>query len=71
MITLRIDGMSCTHCVLGIRRALAAVPGVEGKVDVSLERGQAVVHGKPAVADLVTAVADEGYVATLLGQDGP
>jgi len=69
MITLKIQGMSCKNCVAHVRQALAAVPGVAGPVEVSLEAGEAKVPGSPdsraLVAALVAAVEEEGYSATL------
>jgi copper chaperone len=53
MLKLRIEGMTCGHCVMHVKQALAAVPGVEGPVEVSLEKKEAIL-------------AEEGYTATLL-----
>ena len=39
-IEMRIEGMSCGHCVRAVHDALSAVDGVE-KVDVDLESGMA------------------------------
>lgn len=65
MTKLKISGMSCDHCVRAVGKALAQVPGVERVVEVSLERGEAVVEGQPAVEQLLAAVAEEGYQAEL------
>jgi len=59
---LKITGMTCNHCVGAVRKALQQVPGVES-VDVTLEAGQAVVHGDADPAALVQAVKEEGYEA--------
>jgi copper chaperone len=67
MIKLKIDGMTCGHCVMHVQNALASVPGVEGKVEVTLKPGEAVVHGSPSLDALVAAVAEEGYTATPVG----
>lgn len=67
MIKLKIEGMTCGHCVMAVKQALAAVPGVEGQVDVTLKPGQAVVAGSPSPDALIAAVAEEGYAATLVG----
>ena len=60
-LTLRIDGMSCTHCVRAVRDALAEVPGTTvERVDV----GGATVAYDPAQtspAQLAAAVRDAGY----------
>jgi len=59
--TLKIEGMSCKHCVAHVTEALAGVPGVES-AQVSLESKSAVVLG-PALdeAAMKAAVADAGY----------
>jgi len=66
MVKLKIEGMTCGHCVMHVQKALASVPGVEGKVEVTLTPGQAQVGGTPSPEALIAAVADEGYTATLL-----
>ncbi len=66
MLKLKIEGMTCGHCVMHVKQALAKVPGVEGPVDVSLERGEAIVNGNPTLDALLAAVDDEGYRATLI-----
>ncbi|BDU78011.1 CopZ family metallochaperone [Mesoterricola sediminis] len=65
MIQLTIQGMTCGHCVMSVKQALAAVPGVDGPVDVDLRSGAAKVPGSPDPQALVAAVADEGFTATL------
>ena len=63
MIKLKVDGMSCDHCVRAVNDALATVEGVEKVVEVSLERGEAIVEGEPEISSLLTAIAKEGYSA--------
>jgi len=63
MIKLNVEGMSCEHCVKAVTKALAGVPGVDQVVDVSLDRGEAVVEGQPDTDKLVAAVKEEGYDA--------
>ena len=63
MIKLKVSGMSCEHCVRAVNQALAAVEGVDSVVEVSLERGEAVVEGTPELANLLPAVEEEGYSA--------
>jgi copper chaperone len=67
MIQLKIQGMTCGHCVMAVKTALAAVPGVEGAVDVDLKAGEAKVGGSPDPAALLAAVAEEGFTATVAG----
>ncbi len=62
MTELKIDGMTCGHCVAAVKRALERVQGV-GSADVDLAAGRARVDGDAAVAALVAAVQDEGYQA--------
>lgn len=66
MIKLKIEGMTCGHCVMHVEKALAAVSGVEGKVEVTLRPGQAIVHGKARPETLIAAVREEGYEASLI-----
>lgn len=64
---LRIEGMTCQHCVRHVTRALERVEGVEA-VAVDLEAGRAEVRPRagtrPAPEALVAAVRDAGYEAT-------
>ena len=62
-LSLTIDGMSCSHCLNAVNRALAGRPGVRIK---SVGIGRAEVEHDPAVtpADrIVEAIADAGYRA--------
>lgn len=63
-IELKIDGMSCSHCVARVEKALAEVSGVT-LVEVSLEPGAAAVTGDGvSLDDLVAAVDRVGYTAS-------
>lgn len=62
-VTLTITGMTCGHCVAAVKKALAAVPGVES-VEVTLSPPRAEVSCDPArtTAEMLTkATAEEGY----------
>lgn len=63
MITIKIQGMTCGHCVRAVTEALRGVPGVEAVLEVSLERGEANVQGTADPSALVRAVEVEGYKA--------
>lgn len=63
MTKLKIDGMSCEHCVRAVSGALQEVPGVEAVVEVSLDRGEALIDGSAETALLIEAVEAEGYRA--------
>lgn len=60
--TLKVDGMTCMHCVGAVKKALEQVPGVES-AEVSLDKAQAVVTGDADVQAMVAAVKEEGYGA--------
>ncbi len=60
-LTLRINGMSCEHCVEAVRRALASLPGVQVE---AVQIGQARVRFDETATNptaLAAAVSDAGY----------
>ena len=62
-VTLTITGMTCGDCVAAVKKALAAVPGVQA-VEVTLSPPCAVVACDPSrttVEMLVKATDEEGY----------
>ena len=65
MLKLKVEGMTCNHCVMAVTKALKKVPGVE-KVKVSLEKGEALVEGTADPKALVQGVEEEGYKAEVL-----
>lgn len=58
---LAISGMSCHHCVLSIRKALEAIPGV--KVEEVRIGSARITYDETAVNDdtLGAAVTEAGY----------
>ena len=60
-ITMKIDGMTCGHCVSAVDKALRKVDGVAvEKVDI----GSATVSFDPSAvseARITEAVSDQGY----------
>ena len=60
--TLKVTGMTCNHCAMAVKNALSAIPEVQ-TVEVSLEKGEAVVSGEVPREVLVAAVKEEGYEA--------
>lgn len=67
-VTLKVEGMSCGGCAIGVKKSLEKQAGVK-KVAVSLEKGQAVAEierGKVKPEDLAAAVTKIGYKATVL-----
>lgn len=60
-VTLKIEGMSCGHCVGAVRRALDSLPGVKVE-DVAI--GEARIEFDPATTSttaIAEAIEDEGY----------
>ena len=62
-VTLKVDGMSCGHCVKALEKALAAVDGATAE---HVQIGEATVAYDPArtnVGALIDAAEDAGYGA--------
>lgn len=63
--TLKVDGMTCGHCVRSVTNAIGALDGVQS-TNVELQSGHATVvfdDSRLSARDLVSAVMDEGYTA--------
>ena len=59
--TLKIDGMSCQHCVMRVKKAIDAVAGVT-KSDVAV--GSATIQfdeSKAKKEDVIAAIEKAGY----------
>ena len=59
--TIKIEGMSCQHCVMAVKKAVGAVDGVS---DVQVEIGKAVVRydeSKAKLEDIEDAIKNAGY----------
>ena len=70
-IRLRVTGMTCSHCAESLRRALAECEGVD-TAEVDLSAGLATVTGtRPEVDQLVAAVEQLGYKASVATDDLP
>ena len=50
MTTIKVQGMSCQHCVASVTKALSDLDGVTD-VRVSLEKGEATFNEKSPVAE--------------------
>ncbi len=63
--TLKVEGMTCQHCVSAVADALENLPGVT-RADVDLDEGRAeVLHddGSPDIEAMKSAVDEAGYAA--------
>jgi len=61
--TLKVQGMTCNHCVMRVAKALKAIPGVQD-AQVDLQKAEAAVtydETKVDTAKLSSAVVDAGY----------
>lgn len=68
---LSVEGMTCSHCVEAVRRALREQQGVHSAV-VDLKTGRAVVRGMDfSPAALTGAVEELGYKASVAGAFSP
>ncbi len=62
-VELKVDGMTCDHCVRAVTEAISGVAGVTG-ADVDLEAGGAMVTGEGIDLEaVVAAITEEGYEA--------
>jgi copper chaperone len=61
--TLKVEGMSCNHCVNSIKNAVGALKGVVG-VEVDLDKKQVTVNysaGSVTVENIKETIEDQGY----------
>ncbi len=62
MATIKIQGMTCQHCVMSVTKALSGIPGVKN-LRVDLVKGEATfenTQNQPA-EKIRKAVEDAGY----------
>lgn len=57
---LKIEGMSCGHCVSAVTNILSEVKGVK-KVSVSIENKEAIVTGKVEKDRLIEILSETPY----------
>ncbi len=66
-ITLRIEGMSCGHCLRAVSEALREAPGVLQIETVEMGRAQVTIDGSVTTPAKVAAAVDEaGYRAEVV-----
>jgi len=63
-VTIKIKGMTCSGCVRSVTNAIQDLPHL-GHVEVSLERGEAVVEYGKLIGedDIRQAIEDAGFEA--------
>jgi len=62
-VVLNVEGMSCNHCVNGIKKAVGEIEGVIS-VEVSLEEKKVTVEynqAKTKIDYIKEVIIDEGY----------
>jgi len=64
---IKIEGMTCQHCVMRIQKALKEVPGVLA-VQVDLKKGEADIKVQDGVSPqiLISAIKNAGYESKIL-----
>lgn len=62
MEKIKIQGMTCQHCVMSVTKALAAIPGLKS-IEVSLEKGEATFENPAKISkeSIRAAVEKAGY----------
>lgn len=63
VISLRVEGMSCMHCVKSIQKAVGDLNGVD-RVEVDLQAGKVRVDYSPELVSVDTiknVIEDQGY----------
>ena len=60
MTTVKINGMSCQHCVASVTKAIEGVSGVS-HVSVDLEKGEATYDGNANKQELRDAITRIGF----------
>jgi copper chaperone len=61
--TIKVEGMSCMHCQLRVKKAIEEVEGVR-KADVNLQTKQVTIdyeEGKANPEKVKTAIREAGY----------
>ena len=69
-LTLLVPGMTCRHCVRKVTAALRDVPGVQ-LVQADLTTATVVLHGDPAVADVLATLERAGFPGAVQPAPGP
>jgi len=60
MYELKVEGMSCGHCVSAVTKSVLAVDAA-AKVEVDLSQQKVLVNSSESLEDIKAAVVDAGY----------
>ena len=60
MLELKVEGMSCGHCVQAITRAVEGVD-TAAKVDVDLPSQRVMIHTDAETSSVTAAIEEAGY----------
>ena len=62
METLKVNGMSCNHCVMAVNKALKAIEGIKN-VEVDFSKGEArfETDGPVDMKDVEAHIKNAGY----------
>jgi copper chaperone len=64
-VQLKVTGMTCNHCISMVNKAIATLQA-DAKVTVDLAQQQVNVESSLAADDLIAALDEAGYPATVL-----
>ncbi len=61
-LTLKVEGMTCAHCVMTVKKAVMSVSGVE-EADVSLKEGLVSIKAEDSASEeeIKRAIESAGY----------
>lgn len=62
---LKVDNMSCQHCVKSVTQALKALDA-DADVQVDLVKGEVLTHGKFSADAAIAALQEEDYPTRLI-----
>lgn len=63
----KVDGMKCNGCVTNVTNALQALSDVQS-CEVNLEAGTATVQGEVTETDVIAAITQAGFQASIINE---
>lgn len=61
---LHVEGMTCTHCVASVTRAIHAIDPA-ARVDIDLASGEVAIEGDVPAERALAAISEQGYLASM------